>query len=289
MAPLTHFQIVSKAAMLISADNSQRATAGGPKPNVFSTLIGILGQRIRNEKLAAAVLLIALLGWVVVAVSSSAQPLLILVAGIGFVFIVIVVAIALLISYFRGEGSGTAPSKEDIKKNTIGIAQRLNKAQRATVVGQLSAVRAAVAESLKASEEDVRAAVLAVDQGYLRIIPDLHVSDYLPQELSVRMPIGYGVAGRTFAQEKERAMSGSKGFGRADLEPDERKKVHFNLKWIISEPIFCGEPPECTWVLNVDGLRTEFDEATLQSALPAVREASTQIGHVLEDLLPPPA
>src|SRR5436309_6363274 len=105
MAPLTTLQIVTNMSTLVGGVNSLRASADEPAPNLLLTVINILLRRVRDERLAFAAFILALLAWVVVAISGSGNTIVVLIVVVGFVATAVVAVFAALICYFRGERS----------------------------------------------------------------------------------------------------------------------------------------------------------------------------------------
>ena len=113
------------------------------------------------------------------------------------------------------------------------------------------------ADQLKLDPDQVRAALFLPDGQVLRIPPGLTVHFTDPDEASIVIAVGQGSAGRAYESKQQNIAIYHQAQSDSSIsDPNERHKVHPDLKWIISTPIF-GTDRKVVGVLNIDGLDTE--------------------------------
>ncbi|MCJ7646049.1 hypothetical protein MUO65_03980 [bacterium] len=175
------------------------------------------------------------------------------------------------------------PGEEMIGENTIVLANQLNKEQKEGVCNILKEVALEVAKVLNLSSNLVRSNLFGKDEhNSLRMIRDLMFQMDRFAELTISMPVGYGSTGRCFSTCEPNIAVLENNWGKDVLEDEELKKVHPDLKWIISIPVLGGnEITKPIWVLNVDGLQERKRPDELRSALSQMFKYSKLISLIL--------
>lgn len=114
-----------------------------------------------------------------------------------------------------------------------------------------------VAAQLDVDSDLVRAALFFPMGEALRIPPGLAFNFPDPGEAEIAIPSGEGSAGRAFKNGRQNIAIYHHAQSDSSIsKKSERQKVHPDLKWIVSTPIF-GARNEVVGVLNVDGLSRE--------------------------------
>jgi len=153
--------------------------------------------------------------------------------------------------------------------NTLQLADNLNRSQKEQIREALQYAVQDVAEALSAAPNLLRSNLFGKDDANnMRMILDLTFNMNWPDEYNISMPVGYGSTGRCFSEGKPNIAILREDWGKDTLVDEELKKVHPDLRWIISVPVRIGEgetPP--IWVMNVDGLKASANEEKLQKAL----------------------
>lgn len=150
--------------------------------------------------------------------------------------------------------------------NTIQVAQQLDEGRAKQVHNLMSqAVGVARTKLGEGNPDLVRANLFGLDgTGMLRMVPHFMVNMSYPPEHTISMPPGYGSSGRAFKEGLKNVAILRKDWGKDRIEDDELKKVHKDLRWITSVPVFSQTmPKQVVWVLNVDGLKTGHDQDIL--------------------------
>jgi len=101
-------------------------------------------------------------------------------------------------------------------------------------------------------------------------------------EHTIRIGIGRGGTGTAWANGDPNFAIWKDGWGASDIPDDkELKKVHPELRWILSVPVMGTSPPVPRLTLNVDGLRETPSEARLQKALLCLPRFAFSIAVIL--------
>lgn len=209
-----------------------------------------------------------------------------------FLALLFVALIALLIFLFK---RGTGEQKQEVRKtlelpvkvtaNTLELATRLPQDAKDIIRQALKGAASDTAQKLSLPENLVRANIFGVDNHKtMRIIPGFTYNMNRPEELTVAIPVGYGSTGISFAQENPHVAVFRKDWGKSVIADHELKKVHPELRWIISIPVVLtaesGET-EAVWTLNVDGLTEQKTEKQLECAVPDLLRYSGLISYII--------
>jgi hypothetical protein len=173
-------------------------------------------------------------------------------------------------NFYSAPGSSDAIRSSFAARLEIDYACTLNAAdslgfslkQRGTMRDFLAEVAAKGSAVLGVDPIRVRANMFGTDgHGRMKIITDFMFNMNRPVEWTISMPVGRGSTGRCFAENSGAAAAAGhvarydQGWGPDDLEPEELRKAHPDLRWIVSYPIYApGAANQCLWVLNIDGL-----------------------------------
>ena len=175
------------------------------------------------------------------------------------------------------------PKEEVIGKNNIVLADKLGLDQKEGIRKVLREAAGVAAKVLNLNPDLVRSNLFGRDEhDRLRMIKDLTFQMNHPDELTLKIPIGYGSTGRCFKSSDPNIAVLENDWGRDRIEDSELRKLHPELKWIISMPVLGGgDPARPIWVLNVDGLREKRQADDLQKALRKIFKYSATISIIL--------
>lgn len=213
-----------------------------------------------------------------------------------FTIIVLIVLAGLLAYLFK---RGTGEQEQEIRKtleapikvssNTLDLAKQLPDEKKQEIRKILRGAALDLARKLSLPEELVRANIFGVDEHHMmRMIKEFTHNMNRPQELGVTIPVGYGSTGIAFKSEKPNIAVFKKDWGASIIEGDELKKVHPDLRWIISVPVLLVTEEDETkpvWTLNVDGLYEKKTKEELDSHWPDLLFYSSLISLIISDTL----
>lgn len=196
-----------------------------------------------------------------------------------FVLIIVIVLVPLLVYLFkRGTGEQvkenakalTSPVK--VSSSTLDMAKMLSPEAKAEIRHVLEYAAIDTAERLSLPQNLVRANIFGVDHhNTMRIPPGFTYNMKRKEELTVAIPVGYGSTGISFAEENPHIAVFREDWGKSVIADHELKKVHPDLRWIISIPVLLtaenGET-KAVWTLNVDGLVEKKTEKQLEPIVP---------------------
>lgn len=158
----------------------------------------------------------------------------------------------------------------NVGNSTIDLADKLDDSQKKGIRQILKDATRQVASELKIPEKLVRSNLFGLDDHrQLKMLHDLTYNMNREEELTISMPVGYGSTGRCFEERRPNIAVFDKDWGKNLLADKELRKVHPDLRWIISIPVPFDEHIEVQpiWVLNVDGLEEGRSEHEIQRAL----------------------
>lgn len=258
------------------SDQGRKADSGSNPGDALRDIGKPLAEGVaKNPYLAALVLIVVIGAIVAIAFAPVATALLATIALIIF-FVLALIAVAAIIYLFR---AGLRSQKEQIRRyaggrievngNTIDLAKGLTHSQKQHILRALEGAAGDVADLLNVPLDLVRSNLFGVDdQNRMRMLPELVFQMNREEELTISMPAGYGSSGRCFQSGKPNIAILREGWGADVIEDAELRKVHPDLQWIISAPIFAGDDGlRPVWVLNVDGLQEKRGEDALQKTL----------------------
>lgn len=141
--------------------------------------------------------------------------------------------------------------------------------QQENVRRALTKIATVAAATLDVPDELVRTNVFSYRDGCLRIVEELtHNMRHAPEmELLIRP--GEGSCGTAFDSGDATIAVLEEDWGEHDLPTSELRKVHPDLRWVVSIPIL-GADSNPVGVLNVDGLRHPHDSQALTQVLPRI-------------------
>lgn len=248
-----------------TGDGKREGRTIGRSYGVLGRIGEILAPKVRPG--SAAILIVGVIGAVVVIATAfilnSIWVLLALLVLLGY--------LAWLISRQPGDADG-GMTTEPLAQTQVDRPEVLDSRAADIIRRALTMATVSVADRLHiAPVDDVRANLFQVcNDNHLRMCPEVAVR-MTPDELTIKMPLGYGATGSAAANGKPKIRRGkpSEGgsgqranFGDAELEPAEAAKAHPRIAWIISAPFHAAAR---SWVVNVDGLvsRSEGDLRTV--------------------------
>ncbi|MCI0563578.1 MAG: alpha/beta hydrolase [Nitrososphaera sp.] len=131
----------------------------------------------------------------------------------------------------------------------------LSHSDRRRINGLLQLTVSVAERKLAMSTGSVRANIFVPIDDAL-VIPDgAHHNMDGHADLLIRIPVGMGSTGRTFTRRLQHIAIFKGHWGDDTLPDTELKKVHSDLRWIISSPLYDPDNGRVFAVMNVDGLR----------------------------------
>ncbi len=120
------------------------------------------------------------------------------------------------------------------------------------------------------------------DNDRVRIIRALTFNMNREEELTMSVPVGFGSTGRCFESGQPCIAVFPEDRGNDNVEEPKFRKVHPDLRWVISVPVLASERAlRPKWVVNVDGLQTRKNEYELWGALGQVFGWSQMVSLVI--------
>ncbi len=112
---------------------------------------------------------------------------------------------------------------------------------------------------------NLRANVFMPSGDYLSICPGLHLNMDRQDELTIHMPVGYGATGHAFQSKSPVIAIYKEGWGKYQLDDQETRKIHPDLRWIHSMPIgHARQPNQYVGVANVDCLNVSLSQEEVE-------------------------
>lgn len=265
-------------------DNDSSAGSG---PNPLAHLLDFgkpLTEGIAKHPFLSAVCFLPFLLFVISVVFLFKADFADLIQLTSFLFLVVLFFVSVEAtrrSVLRIHRTGADSQVEKIKqslKRTIPVAGRtlnvegiLGDNEKGMIRRVLRSAANDTCEALHLSSNLVRSNLFRLDDdGRLRMLPSLTHNMHRDEEKPISMPVGYGSTGRCFASGKPNIAIFREGWGKDVIEDEELKKVHPDLRWIMSFPIPYrkkNKGKNTILVMNVDGLEERKDHAELADAL----------------------
>lgn len=176
-----------------------------------------------------------------------------------------------------------AERRMQIERSREGLVSQLSDVEQRYILTFLEKIAEEVAQSLQMPPSQVRANLFEpVAHGMLKIVPELTVHMEGSEELTLSIPEGYGSAGRCFRRGVPNIAILDGDWGQDKLADEEMRKLHPDLCWIISIPIFLqASDPRPIVILNVDGLKRRSAKSELESVTKNLLHWSTLVQMVL--------
>ena len=163
------------------------------------------------------------------------------------------------------------------------LTQSLTTTQKQNILKLLQGATTDAAGVLGLPQELVRSNLFEKsDSGRVGIIRALTYNMNREEELTISTPVDFGSTGRCFQSGQPNIAVFRDGWSMDHIGGPEFRKLHPDLRWIISVPVLAKERallPQ--WVLNVDGLETKKDEYELRGALRQVFGWSQLVSRVI--------
>jgi hypothetical protein len=262
----------------------QKGVVGGIVGALGKTLDGLLPK---VPAVATGVIVLVVAGMLVelglVALGADTTSLVVMAA---LVVVAIVAVVYLLRDYQSPAGDApAAPAAATAAGDTRALADRLSPDQHDEVCRTVSAAVGDAAAALGTTRRQLRGNVWACDgAGMLHILPEFNCNMTMVKERALDWPIGQGNVGRAWLT---RAASIVDDAG-ADtgLAPDQRKRLHPDLTWVVSVPVFAGGQAgtEPAWILSVDGLKGRRTTKELQKVVGALEGQAHELGLILGEV-----
>ena len=171
-------------------------------------------------------------------------------------------------------------------QNSLIIAQKLPQETKKQIIERLKIITEDVANYLNIDHKLIRANLFGVDLDYnrLKIISDLTYNMTDQNELTISMAVGYGSTGRCFQSKDTNIAIFNQGWADNSFSEPDISKVHHDLKWVISIPIFLIDSennPQPFFVLNIDGIKQSFNEDKLKKIVGKIFPEGTNISFLV--------
>lgn len=246
---------------------TNRDVPGANIENPFDALRSIgteLAKRVTNAGLAALVILVIVLA-VIMIVGLLIDRMVVFYSVLPIIAVALIPVALIAVRTSQNRKTLRAPSSPTASLTSLGrqgathtsdLVEYLTTTESSDVKALLGQIALDVAEVLRLPVEHVRSNIFArLPNGKLGIIPSFtHNMGDPPEELRLEIPVGSGSTGRCFAFIRPNIATFDAGWEENVLNRPGMAKIHPQLRWIISTPITSGNPPQCIWVLNVDGI-----------------------------------
>lgn len=271
------------------SDASDGAGAGLADSSVIDKAIEVLGPRV--PKLASGLVIIAIVaGVALVAVSSTKDSSFLLIVGVFFIAIAIIYTIIVLIPLAIRNRNDRRIEQNPLPAtdSTVQLETLLSDAQHDTVCAAVKAAAESSAAKLGLRQEIVRGNIFGrTDDNVLRIMPGFSHNMNNPTETTVRMRVGEGSTGRSWASRLPNiALRPTASDGPDALDVEQTRRVEPSLRWVVSVPVFASDGPggEPTWILNVDGLQEEKTLEELETLVGSLLRWAESVSRVLRSI-----
>ena len=163
------------------------------------------------------------------------------------------------------------------------LTKSLTSTQKQNILKLLQGATVDVAQVLGLPQDLVRSSLFErAEKERSRIISALTFNMDREEELTISLPAGCGTTGRCFEAGQPNIAIFSADWSEDHIEEPECRKMHPNLRWIISVPVVATEVAlRPKWVLNVDGLQIRKEEYELRIALGQVFGWSQMVSLVI--------
>lgn len=258
--------------------------------DLFTAIVNAAAPGLRQSPFFSALIilavLISLLAIVAISQGIVIEALLIGVVGLLVLMVSGVIVVRNGVSYQNDEiraslpvDSGAMTTPRD-KAENIG---QLPDARKTDIRKILKGAAEESAEHLVLPVGHVRANLFGkFSDGFIRIIDDLTFQMNHPEELTVKMPIGYGSTGRCYETGTPNIAVLKSDWGPHALADPEMRKLHPDLKWIVSVPVLSQDSTRRPIaVLNVDGIKDRRNENDLKDVLRLLFKWSAVISLLL--------
>lgn len=243
--------------------SDEQAKAGESKKtaDALGDALAALVEKISNPWVAAVVAVVVVVAIVVVLAFAGSIPALL-------VFILVaLVGIAFIWSIARETDRVRSGSVVDMS-DTVGLAACLPETARQDIRRALAEAVAESAAVLHAPVDSVRANLFGISRdNKLSILKVLTHHMEQAEELELVLEIGQGSTGVAFTTGRPNIAVLRTDWGTASIPDSLLSKVHPDLRWIISVPVFADASGKPMWIFNVDGLREPADVGGLQAVV----------------------
>jgi hypothetical protein len=268
--------------------DDSRPSAGFPNP--FDALKGIgveIAKHVTDPGLAAlsiVSILFAILAIVGIATDKAATTY----ASLGLLAVTGIPAGLVVIGNSENRKAIRAPDTTTLGMkahvtHTSDYVKCLSNTEVEDSIALIQETAVTVADALDLQPDHVRANVFArLPNGKLGILERFtHNMGNPAQELDIQLPIGVGSTGRCFANIATNIATFHRGWAGDVLNERGMAMIHPELRWIVSTPITSGNPPQCIWVLNVDGIVEPKSKEELLKIMPTLVNVSQMLSVVV--------
>lgn len=230
--------------------NGGHEDVGNGLVKAFGKVLGDLAARVTDPWVAAG--LIVFIGFAVVIAFSYAG------STIGIILLAIIaIATFLFFAWMHRERLRVTPPVTSNGGDTLTLAESLDEQARTHIQTALARAATESAQLLGVDHLSVRSNLFGIGSDRtLTIIDGFTYHMDRPEELTLTLEVGQGSTGRAYVTARPNIAILRSDWGEAAIPDEKLRKIHPDLRWIVSIPVFAGGPePRPVWILNVDGLR----------------------------------
>ncbi len=240
--------------------NDEEASSGESKktPDALGDALAVLVEKISDPRVAAVVAVVVAVAIVVVLAFAGSIPALLLLV------LVVLVAIAFIWSLARETSRVSGGIVVDLN-DTVRLVASLSETACHDIRRTLAEATAEAAAVLQVPVDSVRANLFGISPDHkLSILKGLTHHMDQAEELGLVLELGQGSTGVAFRTGRPNIAVLRADWGPASIPVSLLSKVHPELRWIVSVPVFADASGKPMWIFNVDGIREPADVAGLQ-------------------------
>lgn len=238
-----------------NADDSKKAY------HALGDALAALVEKVSDPWVASVLAVVVAVAIVVVFAFAGSIPAFVLFIVVALLAIAFIWSIARETDRVR---SGTAVDVND----TVSLVASLPEAACHDISRALAEAAAEAAAVLHVPVDLVRANLFGISRDHkLSILDGLTHHMDQAEELGLVLELGQGSTGVAFTTGRPNIAVLRADWGAASIPDSLLSKVHPDLRWIVSVPVFADASGKPMWIFNVDGLRESADIAGLQAVL----------------------
>lgn len=232
----------------------------GRRPPLGQALLDLVAKI--SDPAVAAVLVVVVVVAIVVATAFAGN-------AVGAVLLgVVALAAILFVGWTRFERGRVGGASAVDLNDTVGLAASLDDADRNEISRALANASAEAAAVVGVPADRVRANLFGVSpDNKLSVLPGLSHHMDREDELGLKLDPGLGSTGLAFSNAEPNIAVLRTNWGSATIPEDLLSKIHPDLRWIVSVPVFAEATPRPMWILNVDGLGDAAEVDRLQAVV----------------------
>lgn len=242
-------------------DQQDKPDESQETPDALGNALAALVEKVSDPWVASVLALVVAVAIVVVFAFAGSIP--------AFLLFILVVLVAIAFIWWIARESGRVRGRTVVDMNdTVGLVASLPDAACHNIRRALVEAAAEAASVLQVPVDLVRANVFGISRDHkLSILKGLTHHMDQAEELGLVLELGQGSTGVAFTTGRPNIAVLRSDWGAASIPDSLLSKVHLELRWIVSVPVFADESGKPMWIFNVDGLRQPADVAALQAVV----------------------